>query len=91
MARDVEIELDYDSQTVTIVNPDGVYSYDMTDDILKLANDLLEGGAGYSVYSQEDTWTEQISDKIEKRRQLKEQLAELDDEIREIKEKHKGG
>lgn len=57
MARDVEIELNYDSRTVTITNPDGVYDYDMDDDkIAGLVDFLVKGGAGFSVYSQEQEY-----------------------------------
>lgn len=61
MSRDVEIEVNYDSRTVTITNPEGVYDYDMDDDkIANLVNFLVEGGAGYSVYSQEQEWLEEL-------------------------------
>lgn len=53
MARDVEIELNYDSMTVTITTAEGVYDYDWSDEILTKVDFLVKGGAGYSVYSQE--------------------------------------
>jgi hypothetical protein len=60
MSKDVEIEVDYDSETVTITNPDGVYDYEMTKDIMNLVDFLVKGGSGYSVYSQEDEWLEEL-------------------------------
>lgn len=60
MSRDVEIEIDYDSRTVTITNPEGVYDYDMTKEIMDKVDFLIEGGAGYSVYSQEEEWLEEL-------------------------------
>ncbi len=54
MSRDVEIELNYDENTVTITNESGVYEYDMTKDVMDAVDFLIEGGTGYSVYSQEE-------------------------------------
>ncbi len=89
MAKDVEIELDYDEEVVTIVTTDGVYEYDMTNDKMDLAEFLVEGGAGYSVYSQEDEWTIEVNYLMEERRQLREREKELDREIEELRRRHR--
>ena len=61
MSRDVEIELDYDARAVTIINRDGIYEYDMDKEgIMDTVDFLIEGGAGYSVYSQEEEWLEEL-------------------------------
>ena len=89
MARDIEIELDYDEEVVTIVTPDGVYDYDMTDDKMDLADFLVEGGAGYSVYSQQDDWIAEVSYLMDERRQLREREKELDREIEELRKRRR--
>lgn len=61
MSRDVEIEVNYDSRTVTITSESGVYDYDMDDEkVISKVDFLVKGGAGYSVYSQEQEWLEEL-------------------------------
>jgi hypothetical protein len=58
MARDVEIEVNYNAGTVTITSQSGVYDYGM--DVMDTVHFLVEHGADYSVYSQEEEWLEEL-------------------------------
>jgi len=45
---------------VTITNESGVYDYDAKKDVMDTVDFLIEHGASYSVYSQEEIWLEEL-------------------------------
>lgn len=66
MSNDITIEIDLDDETMVIIPDSGqAYTYDIYEVDNDIIDRLISGGADYTVYSQEETYTEDELDRDE--------------------------